>query len=214
MDSGANNQVSGLFSEAQVSRLTGLSVRQLRLWAKSDFFRATIDPRRDPAYTIALYDFRELACLRVIGLLRKKHGVSLQELRRTKERLSHMGPDIWARTTLYVLRKRVVIVNPQTGNREEVTSGQGVLSIPLRVVTGELEKEARLLRDRDPASIGLIEQKRGLANNRPVIAGTRVLVTTILSWLEEGFDHAEILKQFPVLTEKDISAVIDFKETA
>lgn len=214
MDSGANNQVSGLFSEAQVSQLTSLSVRQLRLWARTEFFRAAIDPRTDPAFTIALYDFRELACLRVIGLLRNKHGVSLQELRRTKQRLSAMGRDLWAKTTLYVLRKRVVFVNPETGSREEATSGQGVLSIPLRVVTGELEQEARLLRARDPASIGRIERKRGLANNRPVIAGTRVLVETVLSWLDEGFDHDEILKQFPVLTAKDISAVVDFKETA
>ncbi len=214
MDSFKNGEVAGFFSEAQVSRLTGLSIRQLRLWAKSGFFRAIIDPRGDPASTIALYDFRELACLRVIGLLRKKHGVSLQELRKTRDRLSDIGPDLWAKTTLYVLRKRVVFVNPETGSREEVTSGQGVLSIPLRVVSGELEKEARQLRQRDPATIGHIERKRGLANNRPVIAGTRVLVDTVLSFLEEGFDHAEIMRQFPVLSEKDIFAVIHFKESA
>lgn len=207
------NSIVSHFSEAQSAHLARISLRQLRWWAKSDFYRPAIDSRANAALPVSLYDFQDLVCLRVVGLLRNVHRISMQELRRVKMRLRHLGPELWRKTTLYVLRRKVVFENPETGSRED-TSGQGVLSIPLRLVSGELEAEARKLSERDPATIGNIERKRGLANGRPVIAGTRILVDTVASCLDEGLDNASIIQSYPILTEKDIAAVYLFKETA
>jgi len=43
-----------------------------------------------------------------------------------------------------------------------------------------------------------------------VIKGTRVTLRTILASLAEGATVAEILKDFPTLTEDDVRAVIAF----
>jgi len=53
---------------------------------------------------------------------------------------------------------------------------------------------------RDPAICG----------GQPVVRGTRVLVRTILSYLAHGQGAAEILSEFPSLTEDDVRAVIAF----
>ncbi|MCL4872206.1 MAG: DUF433 domain-containing protein [Anaerolineae bacterium] len=53
---------------------------------------------------------------------------------------------------------------------------------------------------RDPKIVG----------GQPVIKGTRVPIRTILASLAEGANVAEILADFPTLTEKDIWAVIAF----
>lgn len=53
---------------------------------------------------------------------------------------------------------------------------------------------------RDPAVCG----------GEPVIKGTRVTVRTILASLAEGAHVAEILSDFPTLTEDDVRAVIAF----
>ena len=64
-------------------------------------------------------------------------------LRAVKERLSHLGDDLWAKTTLYILGKEGCFDNPETGEKEEALSGQGVLQFPLRVVTGNMEEAVR-----------------------------------------------------------------------
>lgn len=214
MDSRNGSVIAGGFSEAQASALTGVSLRQLRLWARSDFFSPAIDPRTNRAFPATLYDFRDLVCLKVIGQLRNIHRISMKELRRVRDRLCASGPHLWATTTLYILGRKVVFENPETGRREEVSSGQRVLEIPLRLVSGDLEQAARAMRARDPATIGMIERKRGIQNARPVISGTRILVDTIRSYTEDGYSPHEIIEQFPSLHPKDIDAVLHFKESA
>ena len=55
-----------------------------------------------------------------------------------------------------------------------------------------------------------IEQKPGVCGGAPVVKGTRVLVRTVLASLAEGASVAEILEDFPTLTEEDVRAVIAF----
>ena len=49
-----------------------------------------------------------------------------------------------------------------------------------------------------------------ICGGEPVIKGTRVTVRTILASLAEGATIAEILEDFPSLTEQDVRAVIAF----
>ncbi|MGE5783311.1 MAG: DUF433 domain-containing protein, partial [Myxococcales bacterium] len=59
-----------------------------------------------------------------------------------------------------------------------------------------------------------IARDSAICGGQPVIRGTRVLVRTILSCLASGGQSAEILAEFPSLTEGDIRAVIAFAAAA
>lgn len=209
-----SNVVIAAFTEDQVVRLTGVSQRQLRYWATDKFFIPSIKMEDEGLEGLRLYSFRDLLCLKIISSLRNESKVSFPELRKTKERLSHLGDDMWAKTTLYVHKKRVVFDNPITGQKEEASTGQGVLEIPLLVVSGKMEDAVRAMRQRDSESIGKIEQKRGVAQNQPVIAGTKIPVQTIQAFHKAGYSIEDIQKQYPSLDAGDIAAAIKFKEVA
>jgi uncharacterized protein (DUF433 family) len=55
-----------------------------------------------------------------------------------------------------------------------------------------------------------IEIDPNICNGKPVIRGTRILVTSILSQLAAGESFDAIRKGFPGLTEEDIKAAIEF----
>lgn len=49
-----------------------------------------------------------------------------------------------------------------------------------------------------------------ICGGQPIVKGTRVPIRTILASLAEGATTAEILDDFPTLTEVDVRAVIAF----
>ena len=51
--------------------------------------------------------------------------------------------------------------------------------------------------------------KRG---GKPCIRWMRITVYDVLGWLASGMSHAEILDDFPELTEQDIRACLEFAE--
>ena len=46
--------------------------------------------------------------------------------------------------------------------------------------------------------------------SKPIFSGTRILVDTIRSYLEAGYDDVDILKEYPSLTEADINAARNY----
>jgi DNA-binding transcriptional MerR regulator len=172
MSLGDSNVVLSAFTEDQVRCLTGISKRQLRYWDRTGFFVPSLAyPDRRDSYS-RLYTFRDLVCLKIVNALRNDANVPLPHLREVKDKLTHLGDDLWAKTILYVLSRRVVFHNPETDAREDVLTGQGVLQIPLIVVSGDMELAVRALWRRDTSSIGKIERQRNIVQNQPVIAGT------------------------------------------
>lgn len=202
------------FTEDQAAALTGVSKRQLRHWASTDFFKPSLSLDDDGLAGLRLYSFRDLVCLKVINALRNEAKIPFSELRETKLRLAHLGDGLWAKTVLYVLGKRVVFDNPDTGEKEEAVSGQGVLQIPLRVVSGKMEDAVSALRCRKPSAIGKIERKRSVAQNQPVIAGTRITVRSIQAFAKAGYSAKEINEQYPDITLSDIEAAIHYEDAA
>lgn len=67
-------------------------------------------------------------------------------------------------------------------------------------VTGRFSMNYRDFIVRDPKICG----------GQPVIKGTRVTLRTVLASLAEGASIAEILQDFPTLSEDDVRAVIAF----
>ena len=153
------------FTEAQAARLTGVSLRQLRYWAGDGFFA----PSLTNELHLHLYSFRDLVSLKVLNQLRNREAIPLQELRRTKKKLSELGERLWGETTLYVFGKRVVFHNPATGRLEEAATGQGVLKIPLKIMTGNIQKAVDAMRQ----EARIDRPDRAEARRRPIPADHR-----------------------------------------
>jgi uncharacterized protein (DUF433 family) len=56
----------------------------------------------------------------------------------------------------------------------------------------------------------IITQEPGKRGGRPCIRGMRIAVADILGWLAAGMAHAEIIADFPELTEEDIRAALGY----
>lgn len=57
---------------------------------------------------------------------------------------------------------------------------------------------------------GIITIEPGKRGGRPCIRGMRIAVADVLGWLAEGMSHAQIIEDFPELTEDDIRAVLAY----
>jgi DNA-binding transcriptional MerR regulator len=100
------SEIIASFTEEQVCKLTGISLRQLRYWASDGFYVPSLNTDDTGIEGLRLYSFRDLVCLKVINALRNDAKIQLKELRATKDRLAHLGEDMWAKTTLYIHGKR------------------------------------------------------------------------------------------------------------
>lgn len=50
----------------------------------------------------------------------------------------------------------------------------------------------------------------GKRGGRPCVRGLRIAVSDVLGWLASGMTHAEILSQYPELSEDDIRACLAY----
>jgi uncharacterized protein (DUF433 family) len=57
---------------------------------------------------------------------------------------------------------------------------------------------------------GIITQEPGKRGGRPCIRGLRIAVSDVLGWLAAGMSHAEIIADYPELTEEDIRAALAY----
>jgi uncharacterized protein (DUF433 family) len=210
----ASKPVISAFSDEQVQRLTGVSRQQLRYWDRTGFFVPALAYADRRAPHSRLYSFRDIVSLKVINALRNDAKVTLPHLREVKEKLGHLGEDAWAKTTLYVLNKRVIFDSPGGRDKEEIVSGQVILQIPLKVVSGNTEEAIRAMRRRDSTMVGKIERKRNVVHNEPVVAGTRIPVRSIKAFAQAGYTVSDIQKEYPTLAEDDIRAAIAHKAAA
>lgn len=56
----------------------------------------------------------------------------------------------------------------------------------------------------------IITIEPGKRGGRPCVRGMRITVADVLGWLAAGMTHAEILSDYPELTEQDIRACLAF----
>jgi uncharacterized protein (DUF433 family) len=206
--------VISAFTEEQVNRLTGVTLAQLRYWDGTKFFVPSLSAQRRRRPHNRIYSFRDLVCLKVLNVIRNESRVSLPHLREVKEKLAHLGEDMWARTTLYVLNRKVIFDNPETRQKEEIISGQQILQIPLKVVQADMQRAVRELWRRENTTVGKIQAKRGIVGKRPVIAGTRIPVSAIKAFGEAGYSIKQIIQQYPILTEDDVRAALAYSSKA
>lgn len=208
----SSTDVVSAFSEEQTSRLTGVSLAQLRYWDRTGFYRPAYaeENRRIPFSRI--YSFNDIVALRVLNTLRNDLGVSLPHLREVSQKLSFLSKDRWTGVQLWVLSKRVVWQEPGTELPQELLSRQYVApAIVLNdVATATKKSIASFLHDRSGDAIGRIERNRHISHNAPVIAGTRIPVATIKRFHEAGYSINGIIAEYPDLTPKDVQAALDY----
>lgn len=205
--------VIAAFSEEQVQRLTSLTLARLRYWNKTNFFKPSyVDDNPRLPYS-RFYSFKDVVALRTIEMLRVQNNVPLQHLRKVAEKLAHLKDDLWTKTTLYVVNRKVVMTNPETEKLEEVVSGQYLLGIPLSKIISDTSDDIARMRSRVKAQIGQITRSRSIAHNAWVIAGTRITVSAIQRLHEDGYSIGEIISEFPDLTPADVQAALAHDET-
>jgi DNA-binding transcriptional MerR regulator len=199
-----------LFTADQVCRITGLSQGQLRYWDKTGFF--------SPEYTddnvrpfSRIYSFRDVVGLYTIGLLRKRHGFPLQQLRTVGDFLHQHHDAPWSGLALFVVGQDIAFQAPSmplTSARD--MPGQGFLVTDLRLekVARHVEGKAKRLRRRRPNQIGKIDRNRYILHNASVVAGTRISTAAVWNFHTAGYDEDAIIREYPRLKRDDIKAAI------
>jgi len=147
--------------------------------------------------------------LRTLEMLRVQNNVPLQHLRKVAETLSHLKDALWTTTTLFVVNRKVVFVNPETGDPEEVVSGQYLLGIPLIKVVTDTRSEVGAMRKRSKAQIGHVSKSQGICHNAWVIAGTRIPVAAVRRLSEDGYSVKDICAEYPDLKPADVRAALE-----
>jgi uncharacterized protein (DUF433 family) len=205
------NNVLAAFSEEHVHRITGLSVGRLRYWAKTGFFQPSY-VEEDPRLPFSrFYSFKDVVALRTLEMLRVRNGVTLQHLRKVAERLSHLKADLWTSTTLWVANRKVVFSDPATGKPQEVVSGQFVMEYHLAEVIEETSNNIEAIAKRSPDQVGKVAKIRGINRNAPTISGTRIPVASVQRLREDGYTTAQIIAEYPDLTEVDVEAALSYE---
>ncbi|WP_081988078.1 DUF433 domain-containing protein [Sphingomonas sp. 37zxx] len=202
----ATDNVLCAFGVDHVARVTRLSKARLTRWDKLGFFSPEHldDEDRGAAYS-RVYSFRDLVGLRTLAILTEQFRVPLSELRKAAAELTKRSNRPWSEIPLAVVKRKVVFDLDTTPCDAD---GQLVGNhIPLPTIAEEVARAAEELRNRDQAKIGTIERRRYVAHNAAVIAGTRIPVRAIESFLEDGCSDATILSEYPSIDRLDIAAV-------
>lgn len=210
-----NDNVIGAFSEEQVERLTDVTRSQLRRWHRTGFLTAEFAVEGSHAPFSHIYSFKNLVTLRVLNKLRNVHGVSMPELRKTADKLAHLGDGRWTATTLYVFRRKVVFDDPETLTKREVTTNQYVADIPLEVVIADTRSDVKGLNAaRDESELGQVIKTKFVNRSASVIAGTRIPTRVIREFADAGYSTMQILREYPTLTADDVAAALQFDGVA
>lgn len=204
-------EIISAFTEEQAQRLTGVTVHRLRHWDRTGFFVPSLGSAERRLPYSRVYSFRDLLSLQVLRSLRDDAGCSLQHLREVRDSLSHLGDDLWSRTKLYVLNRKVVFYDEKDAGLREPVSGQRVLHIALQEVRTGMERSVRNITKRQPSDHGRIDRRRNVSHNAPVIAGTRITVGAVKRLGEDGFSIDQIIAEYPSLTAADVEAALKYQ---
>ena len=194
------------FSLEHAARVTGLSKVRLSRWDKLGFFspESADEDDRGNAYS-RVYSFTDLVGLRVLAVLTDDHRISVAELKATAVELEKRATRPWAEISLAVVKKKVVFdLDKVPRDRHGQYIGK---FIPLNTIASEVAKRAEELRNRKKSLLGSTERHRFIAHNAVVLAGTRIPVSSIESFIDAGYTDKQILAEYPTLTKIDIQFV-------
>jgi len=149
------------FSTAQVSRLTGLSVRQLDHWDRQGFVRPSVAQARGYG-SARRYSFEDLVRLRVAGRLRAA-GFGLAKIRQCVRTLQKLDPSKkgMADVRLLVVGSRVLWVRSDRELVDILQEGQLMLVFPLGQEMGGMAAAVESLAREPRLDVFDLEGSRG-----------------------------------------------------
>lgn len=209
----AEDKVLAAFSVDHAARITGLSKARLTRWDKLGFFAPEYvgdDDRSNPYARV--YSYTDLVGLRTLKILADEYRVPLAELRKAARELAKRSDRPWSEIPLAVLKRKVIFdLDTQPLNAD----GEYALKhIPLGPIERAVKRGTEQLRHRDNSQIGRFESRRFVVHNAEVIAGTRIPIATVASFIDAGYSDQAILDEYPTLTRADIAAVRQLRQSA
>jgi uncharacterized protein (DUF433 family) len=200
------------YTTEQVIRVTGVTKRRLEYWLNKSIVTADIDMARGRG-RVRLWSFRNLVEVRVALWLRD--SVSLQLIAKIVKRIRQRGVSSPLSTLQWAVVKRShtgradVVVQWHEGEWAHPLSGQIVFHgvLPLQQFGEELTEAVADDRTKRRKA-GSVEQRRGALGSKPVFAGTRIPVETVVRLHAAGWKTSRILKNYPGLTMPDVEAAL------
>jgi DNA-binding transcriptional MerR regulator len=205
----AMDELLAAFTPDQAERLSEVSQRRLAYWHKLGLVSPRYaDDSRWLGYK-RLYSFRDLVALRTLRSLRDDHHISMPELRKVDRCLRERYSEPWSSLRFWVLSGKVFFTEPVlnrvvSSKRPE----QMALAYEMEPVAAELRRRVEAFQARSPRQIGQVERRRGEMGSALLIAGTRIPVAAIRRFSEAGYGIAEIMAEYPSLTEQDVTAAL------
>jgi uncharacterized protein (DUF433 family) len=193
------------FSVRDAATLSGASVWQVGYWDREGMLRPTWKGPQGRFYT-----FRDIVGLRTITTLRKRHGRSLQQLRKIQPYLREHSETPWASLRLGVAGREVVFADPD--NQGSWLSAdhrnQSVMPVDLVKISHDVTAGVRKLRERGKDDYGGVERHRDVQRGAWVVKGTRIPTASIAELHGAGYSADKIIARFPTLRAEDVRAAI------
>lgn len=201
-----SNVVRG-FGIETAARLAGLSRYQLVQWDNSGFFAPSLGLEDRKVRHSRIYNFKDVLALKVLAILKVKYGVSTQNLKKAKDWIGLQEDAEWADRAISVdLVRRKVLIPGDDGMPVDPEDDQSIFHFAIGPVRDQLIREIEQHSQRPESAIGQVSQARGFVNNKETYAGTRIPISAVQSFIDEGFTDSEILEQYPSLDVRDIIA--------
>lgn len=196
------DQAHMMLTRAKVARLADVSERRVDYWARTGLLSATVDEKVNGGQRVRLLDFTDAMTVLVLASLRER--VSLQHIRQIVSYLRDLNYQV-TEVRFAIAGDQVHFQTPDgiwSGVRDpEQIVLHDVLNLePLRQSLFAAAHRAR-------ETVGQIERRRGALGSKPVLAGTRIPVRTVQTYLEHGSTIDEILEAYPSLQREDVEAV-------
>lgn len=189
----------------QAASMAGVRAARVDYWVDTGLIEPSADQHLTPHRRVMLFSFQELLSILVAAQLRER-GISLQHMRVVVNRLRERGYELPLAELRFATEGSEVYFMDEHGRWEAGRRPAHAL-IDHRIDIGELRARVQRSTGRAPDSYGRIESRRGALGSKPLIAGTRVPVRTVQSYLDAGKEADEIIEAFPSLTQDDVTAV-------
>lgn len=194
------------FSADHAAKITQLSKARLTRWDRLGFFSPELADPQDRGNPYGrVYSYTDLVGLRTLAILADKHRISLKELRKAHDVLAKHADKPWSQMQLSVLNRK--IVHDLSGTPRDTEGQLAGNHVPLLTIAEEVAKRAEALRKRDNDQIGAFERHKFVAHNARVLAGTRIPVSAVESFIDAGYSDAAIVAEYPTLTKFDVARV-------
>jgi uncharacterized protein (DUF433 family) len=197
------------FTQELVSRITGLTRRQLEYWDQIGVLSPSVAGRSDRGDP-ALYSFADVIRLAVAAEMRRRDMLpgEIREMAKALEAEGVADPLLTIQFVGDPKSGRAFLLHPRTREPEAAKHrGQqaSVYDLDLKDLRTGLIAKIEALTRRKP---GKVVRLRSVQGSHPVLEGTRVPTAKIATLAAGGWDEDRIMQAFPRLTRTDVNAAL------